>query len=68
MAQGEFTKEETVFIILTVKEIYAALSKAKQLGYAGQFNDIMLFLEAAERAAPEASKNQQRLVSKNSSR
>lgn len=53
MAQGEFTKEEARATIEAVTEVAGALSKKKKIDFLGHFNDIFLFLEAAERVAPE---------------
>ena len=39
-----------------VEEIFTALPKAKQGMFFGHLNDIMLFLEAAKRAASITSK------------
>lgn len=53
MAQGEFTKAEAKETISAVEEMFKALSKAKQREYIGHWNDIALFLGAAQRAAPD---------------
>ena len=53
MAQGQFTKEEAVETKKAVDELFAALPKTKQGGYIGHLNDILLFLNAAEEAAPK---------------
>ncbi len=53
MAQGEFTKAEADETVTAVKEIFGALSKAKQREFIGHMNDIYLFIDAAKRAAPE---------------
>ena len=53
MAQGEFTKQEAAETIKAVDEMFKALSKAKQGEYLGHLNDICLFLEAAQRTAPD---------------
>lgn len=55
MAQGEFTKQEARSTRQAVQEILDALSKNKKLEFLGHFNDIFLFLDAAERAAPDES-------------
>ena len=52
MAQGEFTKEEARETIDAVMEVLKALSKKKQIEFLGHANDIIMFLEAAGRAAP----------------
>ena len=52
MAQGQFTKEEAAATVTTVGEMYKALSKLKQAEYIGHLNDILLFVEAAQREAP----------------
>lgn len=56
MAQGRFTKEEARETKKAVEEIYTALPKSKKLDFIGHLNDAFLFLEAAERAAPEKEK------------
>ena len=55
MAQGEFTKQEAKAIKAEVVEMFDAIPKSKRYDYIGQFNDAMLFLEAAGRAAPDES-------------
>lgn len=57
MAQGEFTKEEADETIKAVEEMYKALSRAKQGEYLGHLNDIFLFIEAAQREAPNETKS-----------
>jgi hypothetical protein len=52
MAQGQFTKEEAQQTIEAVDELFTALPKSKKGGYIGHLNDILLFLEAAKKAAP----------------
>lgn len=52
MSQGQFTKEETDEVYKTVNDLYDAISKAKRSLYTGHLNDILLYLEAAKRAAP----------------
>lgn len=52
MAQGEFSKAEAKSAREAVDEIFKALPKTRQRDYIGHLNDVMLFLEAAERAAP----------------
>ncbi len=56
MAQGEFTKQEAEATREAVEQMFNALPKAKRLGYIGHLNDILLFLAAAKRAAPEEAK------------
>ena len=53
MAQGEFTKEEAKATQEAVDELFEGLPKTRQARYIGHLNDISLFLEAAEREAPE---------------
>lgn len=55
MAQGEFTKEEARETYEAVNEIFGALSRPKKMEYLGHLNDIMLFVTAAEKAAPGES-------------
>lgn len=52
MAQGEFTKEEARETIKAVDEMFKAIPKSKAMQYIGHLNDILLFLNAAEKAAP----------------
>jgi hypothetical protein len=56
MAQGEFTKEEAQQTGQAVQEMFEALPKKKQMDYLGHYNDILLFLGAAEEAAPKEKK------------
>lgn len=56
MAQGEFTKEEAKATKEAVEEVMKAFPKSKAGEFLGHFNDIMLFLNAAEKAAPEEKK------------
>lgn len=53
MAQGEFTKEEADAIVEAVEEMFEGLTRLKQQDFVGHLNDIMLFLGAARRNAPE---------------
>lgn len=53
MAQGEFTREECRLTKEAVNEIFDAIPKSKQMDYLGHLNDVFLFLEAAEKKAPE---------------
>lgn len=53
MAQGDFTKEEARETRKAVEEMFDALPKSKKFDYIGHLNDVMLFLSAAEKAAPE---------------
>jgi hypothetical protein len=59
MAQGEFTKSEAAATKQAVEEIFEALPKTKRAGYIGHLNDVFLFLEAAERAAPEQAQHKE---------
>jgi hypothetical protein len=52
MAQGKFTKEEARSSREAVNEMFHALPRKKSFEYIGHLNDILLFLEAAEKAAP----------------
>ena len=52
MAQGDFTKEEARELKKTVDEMFEALPKSKKFDYIGHLNDILLFLDAAEKVAP----------------
>ncbi len=52
MAQGQFTKQEARRVKEVAEEILSALPRSTKLEYFGHFNDLFLFLDAAERAAP----------------
>lgn len=52
MAQGEFTKEEAAETIKAMDEVFNALPKSKKAEFIGHYNDICLFMAAAQRAAP----------------
>ncbi|MEN6507017.1 MAG: hypothetical protein ABFD92_20980 [Planctomycetaceae bacterium] len=52
MAQGQFTKEEARETKKAVEEMFDALPKSKRFDFIGHLNDVMLFLGAAEKAAP----------------
>jgi hypothetical protein len=52
MAQGQFTHEEAKRVREAVEEMFKALTKSKQMQYVGHFNDIDLFLAAAQKIAP----------------
>ena len=56
MAQGDFTKEEAVQTGKAVNEVFDALPKKKRMDFLGHLNDILLFLGAAKKAAPEEKK------------
>ena len=56
MAQGEFTKEEAKSVNEALNEIMKAFPKKKAMEFIGHFNDIFLFLAAAEAAAPGEKK------------
>jgi hypothetical protein len=57
MAQGEFTKEEAKATREAFHEIFKSLPRNKKIEFIGHANDIYLFLDAAEEAAPaEAEK------------
>ena len=53
MAQGRFNKQEADATIEAVKEMFDAIPKSKRMGFVGHLNDIMLFIEAAKRSAPD---------------
>ncbi len=59
MAQGEFTKEEARETRQAVQEIWEALTARKRDDFFGHLNDIFMFLDAAEAAAPEEQKKAQ---------
>ncbi len=52
MSQGQFTKEEAQATRKAFEEIYTTLSRNKKLDFLGHANDIYLFIDAAEHAAP----------------
>ena len=52
MAQGEFTKEEGAGTKESVEELFDAIPRSRRFDYLGYLNDIMLFLDAAIRQAP----------------
>lgn len=59
MAQGQFTKEEAGETRKAVEEMFDALPKSKKSEYFGHLNDILLFIEAAKKQAPDETKEQQ---------
>lgn len=52
MTQGKFSKEEATVCRESLKEIMDAFPKKKILDFFGHFNDLDLFLMAAQKAAP----------------
>lgn len=56
MAQGEFTKQEAKETRTAVQEMWEALTKNKRMEFFGHLNDVLLFLDAAEKHAPDESK------------
>ena len=56
MAQGEFTKEETMHVDTCVLAIFDLLPKVKQGAVIGELNDILLYLKAAKEAAPDVAR------------
>ncbi len=59
MAQGEFTKQEARETKKAVQEIWEALTRAKRDDFFGHLNDIFMFLDAAEAAAPDKPEKEQ---------
>lgn len=53
MAQGEFTKQEADATIEAVNDIFDGMSRNKKAEYAGHYNDIVLFIQAAKLHAPD---------------
>lgn len=53
MPQGDFTKAEADETTEAVMEVYRALSKSKQADFFGHLNDILLFIGAAKKHAPD---------------
>jgi hypothetical protein len=51
--QGKFCKAEARETRAAVKELFEAIAKTKRSEFLGHLNDIYLFLNAAEAAAPE---------------
>ena len=56
MAQGEFTKQEARASREALDEIMNGIPKTKAAEFVGHFNDLFLFISAAEREAPEEEK------------
>ena len=53
MSESLFTKQEGRRTKDVVLELFDALPKRKSTEYIGHLNDILLFIEAATRAAPD---------------
>jgi hypothetical protein len=53
MAVGDFTKEEAVVVQNCVNDMFNALTKKKQLEFLGELNEILCFVSAAKRVAPD---------------
>ncbi len=53
MAQGQFSKQEADATVKAVDELFNAIPKSKRMEFIGHLNDIMLFIEAAKRSAPD---------------
>lgn len=51
--QGKFCKAEAKHVTEGMNEVLKALPRAKKMEFLGHFNDLFLFLAAAEKAAPE---------------
>lgn len=56
MAQGEFTKQEAEETRTAIQEMWEALTKNKRMEFLGHLNDVLLFLSAAAKHAPDESK------------
>ena len=54
MSQGDFTQEECDLARECVDEIFTALSKPMKMKFIGHLNDVLLFIAAAKKAAPNA--------------
>jgi len=54
MAQGQFTKEEAAETVNAVEELFDAVPKSRRPHFVGHLNDILLFLDAAKKAAPDS--------------
>jgi len=50
--QEQFTKEEGAETKKSVEELFDAIPRSRRFDYLGYLNDIMLFLDAAIRQAP----------------
>lgn len=51
--QSDFDKKRIAEIEGIVQEMFKGIPKTKRIGFIGHLNDILLFLEAARRNAPE---------------
>lgn len=49
MAQGEFTKEEAQRIREASEDMFNGLPKSRRMDYLGHLNDILLFIDAAQK-------------------
>ena len=58
MTQGKFSKEEAKSCSEALNEVMKAMPKSKAMDFIGHFNDIFLFLSAAEKAAPNEEKTE----------
>jgi hypothetical protein len=54
MSQGDFTKLEAARSIEHVSKIFLSIHPKKRVEMIGRLNDVLLFLESAKKAAPEA--------------
>ena len=52
MTQGKFSKEEAESCREALDEIMKAMHRTEAMEFAGHFNDLFLFLNAAKNAAP----------------
>lgn len=59
MAQGEFTKEEADRTKEAVEDMFKGIPKTRQMNYIGHLNDILLFVEAAKKNAPNEVKKEE---------
>lgn len=53
MPQGDFTKQEARETLTAVEEMWKALTTNRRIQFLGHLNDITLFIEQAERNAPD---------------
>lgn len=58
MAQGRFTKQEAEETSVSVEELFGAIPKTRRLECIGHLNNILLFLSAAKKAAPDEEKEE----------
>jgi hypothetical protein len=55
MAVGDFTKQEADVVHECVNDMFNALTKKRQMEFLGELNEILCFVTAAKREAPDTS-------------